>query len=45
LADSVLVPELADFAPPDFFFSKAAKNAALVGSVSFSEVAMAQFNH
>jgi hypothetical protein len=35
-----VVPELVALAPPDFFFSKAAKNAALVGSVSLSGVAM-----
>ena len=40
-----MVPVFVAFAPPDFFFSKAARNAALVGSVSLSGVAMSQFNH
>ena len=41
----MVVPVFAAFAPLDFFFSKAARNAALVGSVSLSGVAMPQFNH
>ena len=45
LAFSEVVPVLLPLAPADFFFSRAARNAAFVGSVSLGELAMPSFNH